>query len=254
MFQITAQVVWEGLAKHRWTDAQLCELDRQLTTFDFVADYQTAMRAENDYQAASAEFLRHHRNQWRDLFEAGPPNLPDFTGHLISSGWFHQNELRSSQFIVENFLPIGDVRQQTISPALVEKADESLRTMRVTPYTFLCRMFLPGLVNSPRKFAWAQAAVNLARTACALERYRLAHGKYPETLDTLAPQFIPKVPHDPIGGLPLYYRPTDNGQFILYSVGWNEKDDGGILPLTKGGAVDLDSGDWVWRYPDLPKS
>ena len=103
--------------------------------------------------------------------------------------------------------------------------------------------------------------MNLARTACALERYRLAHGKYPQTLDALAPQFIAKVPHDPIGGQPLHYRPTDDGQFILYSVGWNEKDDGGTVSLTKGvsgdadkpGSVDLDNGDWVWRYPDLPK-
>jgi hypothetical protein len=71
--------------------------------------------------------------------------------------------------------------------------------------------------------------VNLARTACALERYRLAHGKYPQTLDSLAPQFIAKLPHDPIGGQPLHYRTTDDGQFILYSVGWNEKDDGGIV-------------------------
>ncbi|MGO8930637.1 MAG: hypothetical protein ACLQU3_27585 [Limisphaerales bacterium] len=253
MLQITVQPLWEILAQHRWTDAQLSELDQQLAALDFVADYQRAMRAESAWQSALFDFLRHHPNKWRDLFEAGPPHLPDLTGHLIPSGWFYQNELRSSKFILEQFLPVGDVRQQTISPTLAKQADEALRTMRLTPYNSLCKMLLPGLVNSPRKFAWAQAAVNLARTACALERFRLAHGKYPETLDALAPQFIAKVPHDPIGGQPLHYRPTDNGQFILYSVGWNEKDDGGIVSLTKGGSVDLDNGDWVWRYPDMPK-
>ena len=172
---------------------------------------------------------------------------------MIPSGWFYQNELRSSQFILEQFLPIGDVRQQTISPTLVKQAEESLRAMRLTPYSILCKIFLPGLANSPRRFAWAQAAVNLARTASALERYRLAHGKYPEALDALAPQFIAEVPHDPIGAQPLHYRPTEDGQFVLYSVGWNEKDDGGIVSLTKGGSVDLDKGDWAWRYPDSPK-
>ena len=179
--------------------------------------------------------------------------LPDLTGHLIPFGWFYQNELRRSQFLLEQFLPIGDVRQQTISPTLVNQADEALRTMHPTPYSILCKMFLAGLAHTPRKFAWGQSTVNLARTACALERYRLAHGKYPETLDALAPQFIAKVPHDPVGGQPLHYRPADDGQFILYSVGWNEKDDGGIVSLKKGGAVDLDNGDWVWRYPDTPK-
>ena len=52
---------------------------------------------------------------------------------------------------------------------------------------------------------------------------------------------------------PLHYRPAEDWQFILYSVGWNEKDDGGTVSLTKGGSVDMDNGDWVWRYPGLPK-
>jgi hypothetical protein len=247
-------------------DAQLSELDRQLAALDFIADYQRAMRAENACQVASTDSLRHHPNQLRDMEtfdsgEAGPTHLPDLPGYLIPSGWFYQNELRSSKFILEKFMPIGDVRQQTISPTLVKEADQSLRAIRLSPYSILCKMFIPGLVNSPRKFALAQATVNLARTACALERRRLAQGKYPQTLDVLAPQFIAKVPHDPIGGQPLHYRPTDDGQFILYSVGWNEEDDGGVVSSTKGvsvdvdkpGSVDVDSGDWVWRYPDLPK-
>ena len=258
MLAITEQAVWEGLAKHRWMDAQLSELDQQLAAFDFIADYQSAMRGENACQVAAIDFVRRHPSQLCvfqgfDFDGDRSTRLPEPPGQLMPSGWFYQNELRSSKFILENFLPIGDVGQQTISPTLAKQADESLRAMRVTPYSILGKMFLPALVNSPRKFAWAQAAVNLARTACALERYRLAHGKYPETLDALAPQFIAKVPHDPISVQPLHYRPTDDGQFILYSVGWNEKDDGGVVALTKGGSVDVDSGDWVWRYPDLPK-
>jgi hypothetical protein len=92
--------------------------------------------------------------------------------------------------------------------------------------------------------------VDLARTAIALERYRLAHGEYPETLDALAPQFIAKLPHDVINGQPLHYRREASGQFVLYSVGWNETDDGGGVGLTeKTGSVDTRKGDWVWRYP-----
>ncbi|MGO8930729.1 MAG: hypothetical protein ACLQU3_28050 [Limisphaerales bacterium] len=257
MLQITVQPVWDGLAKHRWTDAQLSELDQQLAALDFVADYQRGMRAENACQMASMDFLRHHPDQLPRIgyfdFRDDTHRLPAVPLQLIPSGWFYQNELRSWKFILEDLVPIGDAGQQTLSPTLANQADEALRTMRRTPYNSPCKMLLPGLVYSPRKFAWAQAAVNLARTACALERFRLAHGKYPETLDALAPQFIAKVPHDPIGGQPLHYRPTDDGQFTLYSVGWNEKDDGGTVSLTKFGSVDLDNGDWVWRYSDSPK-
>jgi hypothetical protein len=99
--------------------------------------------------------------------------------------------------------------------------------------------------------------VDLARTAIALERYRFARGEYPESLDALSPQFITKLPHDVINGQPLYYRrdPASpgsgaaGGQFVLYSVGWNETDDGGQVGLTKNGNVDVKTGDWVWRYP-----
>ena len=54
-------------------------------------------------------------------------------------------------------------------------------------------------------------------------------------------QFIAKLPHDIIGGQPLKYRRTADGQFVLYSIGWNEKDDGGVP-----GKTDTE-GDWVWR-------
>ena len=86
-----------------------------------------------------------------------------------------------------------------------------------------------------------QNEVNEAQIVCALERYRLARGVYPETLDALAPQFIQKIPHDVIGGQSLHYRRSKDQKFLLYSVGWNESDDGGVS------GNDRAHGDWVWK-------
>jgi hypothetical protein len=94
-----------------------------------------------------------------------------------------------------------------------------------------------------------QNLANMARVAIALERYRLEQGSYPGSLNALAPAFIRALPHDIINGRPLHYYPTSDGQFVLYSVGWNERDDGGVVALTKKGGVDINRGDWVWRYP-----
>jgi hypothetical protein len=55
------------------------------------------------------------------------------------------------------------------------------------------------------------------------------------------------VPHDVISGQPLKYRREADSQFVLYSVGWNETDDGGVAGIDKDGAVDTQSGDWIWR-------
>jgi hypothetical protein len=82
--------------------------------------------------------------------------------------------------------------------------------------------------------------------AIALERCRIAQGRYPESLDALAPQFINKLPHDVIGGGQLKYRRADNG-FVLYSIGWNEKDDDGTPAGMKNGLLDSGDGDWVWQ-------
>jgi hypothetical protein len=87
--------------------------------------------------------------------------------------------------------------------------------------------------------------------ACALERYRLAKGKYPETLENLAPQFIDRLPLDVCSGRPLKYRLLQDGWFALYGVGWNETDDGGVAVKKQGATEDdPERGDWVWpQYP-----
>ena len=80
-----------------------------------------------------------------------------------------------------------------------------------------------------------------------LERYRVARGAFPESLDALTPEFIAKVPHDVIGGQPLKYRREADGSYVLYSVGWDEEDDGGEAAFNQDGTVDVQHGDWVWR-------
>jgi hypothetical protein len=129
---------------------------------------------------------------------------------------------------------------------LPRKADEIGNQMRAAfphfmPYTYLAAMTVRDFERALRVLARNQTLVNEAYIACGLERYRLAHGQYPETLEALVPQFAAKLPHDIIGGQPLKYHRTADGQFVLYSVGWNEKDDGGVA----GKAVE--EGDWVWQ-------
>jgi hypothetical protein len=153
----------------------------------------------------------------------------------------------------EFLLSVVDLKQETVSPGLAHESDRRLmaETRQASPYNILERMLMPALGRAVKNFAYAQSSVDLARTAIALERYRLAHGEYPESLDALAPQFIAKVPHDVIGGQPLKYRREANGLFTLYSVGWNETDDGGVVVFKESSPdrVDVDKGDWVWRYP-----
>jgi hypothetical protein len=169
--------------------------------------------------------------------------------YLIPAGWFYQNQYRCARVMEDYQIPLADVSQGTFSPALARcgEAVVTAETKTASPFNRFERLLLPSLSNAARRFAYGQASLNLARTAIALERYRLARGAFPESLDALAPQFIAKVPHDVIGGQPLKYRREADGSFVLYSVGWNEKDDDGEAAFNQDGSVDIQNGDWVWR-------
>lgn len=65
--------------------------------------------------------------------------------------------------------------------------------------------------------------VDLGLQAFALERKRI-----PESLDELAPDYLPAMPLDSLSGEPFVYRPH-GGRYILYSVGWDRDDDGGRI-------------------------
>lgn len=252
ILQIALQPVWEGLGRHQWSDAQLADLNQELSRLDFLADYKLSMHGEMMFQDGILRFIRRHPEKFTNL--SGPVNEsnPNFFLTLFltlaPSGWYYQNELRCARVMEQSYLPAADVQNQTVDPALIRQADAMIDDERQHPgpFNLLENMMLPALSAAARKFAFAQNSVELAQVACALERYRMARGQYPESLHALKPQFVAKLPNDVIGGAPLIYRPRTNGDFQLYSVGWNETDDGGVAGFKKDGSADIASGDWIW--------
>jgi hypothetical protein len=246
---IGIQPIWEGLAEHRWSDAQLAELDSELAKTDFLADYGFIMRSERAFSIKSFENLRHTREMISNTDAGIVTNKLTF----MPSAYFYRNELAIARMQQQWILPLVDTNMRVISPAALQRANDAFNTemKHYSPYKVQALRLFPAIGKTARSIATLQASIDLARVACALERYRLAHGQYPETLDALAPQFIGKLPHDIINGQPLHYRRTDDGTLVLYSVGWNESDDGGKIVFEKGSVkvVDREKGDWVWQYP-----
>ena len=77
--------------------------------------------------------------------------------------------------------------------------------------------------EEPENNAWVRAA----RTAIAIERYRLAEGRLPTALADLVPRFLPELPLDPFDATPLKYVVKGAG-YDIYSIGKNLRDDGGV--------------------------
>jgi len=168
---------------------------------------------------------------------------------LVPRGWIYQNMVTHAKLIYQQTGGF-DSPDNVIQPG---KFGDISRQFDAIPwrYKFIAGEFVPNFAKAWQTTAYDQTMVNEAQIACALERYHLAHGEYPGMLDALVAQFMGTVPHDLIGGQPLHYRRTDDGKFLLYSVGWNETDDGGKPSQQnaisrQNGAVDYAKGDWVW--------
>jgi hypothetical protein len=244
------QPVYEGLVQHQWSEVQLADLERELAKLDLLSDYHRVIRGERAFAIDSLERQRITREyKWLDE-SSGIPKVETVNFRFTPSAFFYQNELTFAKLSEQFLLPLVDLEHRIVSPTAVRKADAKAteQMKHYSPYRILALMTLQDISKSVFRFTMSQNAVDLARVACALERYRLAHDGYPEALDALSPTFMKKLPHDVINGQPLKYRGTKAGRFLLYSVGWNEIDDDGIAESKKS-RVDPEKGDWVWQIP-----
>lgn len=94
-------------------------------------------------------------------------------------------------------------------------------------YGILAGMLLPALDKLFQKAINAQAHIELAKVACALERYYLRNKAYPESLAALVPDYLSGPLRDPMDHQPWRYARDGQNGFRLYGVGENGVDDGG---------------------------
>jgi len=245
-----ASTIADGLRWKAWREPQLAALEEQLKHINLLRPLQESFQLERVGFCHTMEITPPVRlvglfnnasqaNSWqarKNRFLAG----------LIPHGWIYQNMVVVADVYPECVASL-DPGSQTIFP---DKADAATTMARAassqsSPYTFLATLGIPNFNRADQTCARNQTALHQTLIACALERFHLAHSEYPETLDSLSPQFMDTIPHDVIGGQPLHYRRAADGTFILYSVGWSGKDGGGV----RGKSVE--DGDWGWPvlYP-----
>ncbi|MEM8667263.1 MAG: hypothetical protein AAGG48_07095 [Planctomycetota bacterium] len=97
-----------------------------------------------------------------------------------------------------------------------------------------------GESNYSILFGQQRALMHLVATELALIAYQAENGKLPVGLAELVPAYLSDVPSDPFDprGGELRYRKTDDG-YLLYSVGENQNDDGGVPPNDSDSEFDL---------------
>jgi hypothetical protein len=90
----------------------------------------------------------------------------------------------------------------------------------------------------------------LVLAAIGLKRYQLRYGKSAPALTALVPEFLPQIPRDYMDGSPLKFRLNPDGSYLLYSVGLDGQDNGGLGEPSSAKSQTWPAGrDWVWPQP-----
>lgn len=94
---------------------------------------------------------------------------------------------------------------------------------------FLVAMLFPAYDGANVRAIHSRMNPEATATVLALQWYRSDHnGRYPETLEELIPDYLPRLPMDRYNpGAPLRYM-ADADTFRLYSIGPNKQDNGGM--------------------------
>jgi hypothetical protein len=155
----------------------------------------------------------------------GAPSLPfsDRQPGIYRVSGFFERDLR---LWLETFE--GGIQLAALSPPqslIATNHFEGATTNAANQYCLLSAMLMPSFTRAVVREAECLGHIRVARTALAVEQFRVTHGVLPQKLEDLAPQYFKGIPADPFDGGPLRYR-LQKG-YVVYSVYLDLHDDGG---------------------------
>ena len=212
-----------SVLSHRgWKEADLAELGRCLAmkhSFLDLTDRTFCME-----RAASIHFGRAlvRGESWvMDLVDASSQDWKGTAMKSMPDGWLYQNWAAFTERWDESYIRQYDRKTRRLTdPQRIDAHLKWKETVTITPYNFLAADQFPRLANIYRRAAEIQSDWDLCSVQCALERYRRAHGEFPDTLEPLVPQFLAELPHDYVtGDLPRYTVNAD-GRLNLGTLDW----------------------------------
>jgi hypothetical protein len=279
MTSIAVAPTWEFLQSTNATDAQLALLQKNWEQMEFIDSAERACEMERAMSKMNLEKARADGAEF-DRMTGGSSRGSSLTPGSVWSGdfsevkyqvgkavwrasWSYTEEvhvLQSDQITLETFRTMA-TNSAFLKPQY-DALETNISTLGLTNVgaTFFSAMKVPDFDDEfggnwmsilVRKTMYVEAARRVAIAAIALKRYQLKHGDWPQTLGELAPEFIASVPIDPYDGKPLRYHPNEDGTYLLYCVGEDGVDDGGVSGSFGANMTwqNPKARDWVWPQP-----
>ena len=243
-----SQVINDGLERHAWTDAQLADLSSELSRIDLLARLSDSLRGER------ATVLQLDVSRTDLLTLQGLPDIRRLrlqnaalraTWAIWPAGWFNEDKAGYIGTIQRYIDAVNHPKElpSTLTEIETARAASSVWNKIRNP---LSHQAMPVLMSPAKRIAATQTILRSLATACAVERYRMAHGRLPATLEDLAPAFLPSIPTDPLTGKPLCYKPSESRSYLIYGTGWDQTDNSGssVSALTGLSTKTMEQADW----------
>jgi hypothetical protein len=243
-----SQVISDGLERHAWTDAQLADLSSELSRIDLLARLSDGLRGERAI-VLQFDFSRTNPFLLQGLPDTSKGTLQNAALRAVWAiwpmGWINEGKAGYIGTIQRYINAVKQPRELPSTLAEIEAvhAGSSLWNRIRNP---LSQVAMPALTGSAKRIAAPQTILRSLATACAVERYRMAHGRLPSTLENLVPAFLASIPTDPLTGKPLCYKPSESSSYLIYGTGWDQTDNAGsgVTAITGLSTKTTDQADW----------
>ncbi|MCD6048984.1 MAG: hypothetical protein K0Q55_387 [Verrucomicrobia bacterium] len=230
--------IWEDLNYclnlRLWGELQLADLQVKIESLSLVTNTIHALIMER--ARVSALFAMARRDP--EAFITDSFTQPMSSRDKFRTTYWRHLDIANDEFDHLNLsqVRLNIFREQLSSPAwagaikplwnLHDKARHSTVTWWTDNKFTLTEMCFHDIGNAST-LAYAETRRQQAITVLALERYRLKHARYPDTLTQLIPDHLANLPQDPMDGRPMRYRLNPDATFTLWSSGFDGKDNGG---------------------------
>jgi hypothetical protein len=277
---IAVAATWEFLQSPKASEEQLALLQREWMKAEFLQGSENAIMMERAMCEAATARMHQSSAEFRRYASMFSQSSP--------SGWFEQaansavlktkesmwrfawsdpdeiRMLRGQQIILGTFRAVRtnhafgaalrDEEAELAALGLPQRKKDfegGFPSIDEVDVSKMMSQTILSIQRFPQRIFRTEAARQIVIGAIALKRYQLRHGSLPAQLSDMVPELVAAVPYDPVDGKPLRYRLNSDGRFLLYSIGEDEKDDGGNpLPVAPSKATTwLQGRDWVWPQP-----
>ena len=247
---IAVDVIREGIS--HWSDANLEHLQALLSEGGIVERMLSAIRGERGgvnvilNKSGVDEGILSTLSVFADRSEMEIAVFRILSRLYITA--FLDEDRALFNTIIQDWVAGVEADQPRIDPATTKQIADRVMELSGNPAGTLrfplTKLAFPALLGVVARVAFAQNSSNQARIACAIQRYFRSHSIVPESLADLVPAYLDAIPIDIITGSPMAYRVTGPDTYQLWSVGWNETDEGGVPPSPPRLLKEYD---WVWE-------